>query len=125
MEIIVKQSFKHVNRSLPNWDTPGGRKVKSEAHYKQLLKENNMISYEQAQEQAQKNAKGRDYKLSGTAQEIINDVKSHCKDKNNLQLKDKPKLVEKMIKHGVIKDNSQYLKYLPSAYQPKGGYSNV
>lgn len=119
MQIIVKNSYKHINRSFSNWDTPNGKMVKDKDHYDRLCKEQNMISYEQAEENSKRNKEGKKYILSREAQEIINESKK-LKGKNGvINLKERPKLVEKMVKHGAIKDNSQYLKYLPKAYQPK------
>lgn len=124
MQIIVKSSYKHINSALGNWDTPVGKLVKNRAHYDQLCREQGMISYEQAQELAEKNKNGKEYKMSNEARQIIDSCKFYKDKKGNVNLKERPKLVEKMVKHGTIKDSSQYLKYLPAAYQPKGGFTN-
>lgn len=126
MQIIIKSGFsKHINRALPNWDTPNGRRVHSEKQYREECEKANLIPYEQAMEMAKRNKEGKAYKLSREAQEIIQECKKLSKDGKSINLKERPKMVEKMVKHGAIKDSSQYLKYLPSAYQPKGGFKNV
>lgn len=125
MLIITKPSYAHINRSFSGWDHPKGRIVKNKAHYEQLCREQNMIPYEQAQEKAKKNSAGKDYKLTQSSQALINEAKKFKGAKGSFRAKDCPKLIEKMIKKGVVKNNSQYLKYLPAVYQPKGGFTNV
>lgn len=84
-----------------------------------------MVPYEQAEEMAKRNAGGKEYKLSQASQAIINECKAISRPNGKINLKERPKMIEKMIKGKIIQDNSKYLKYLPAAYQPKGGFTNV
>jgi hypothetical protein len=122
MEIIVKQSYSHINRSIGNWDTPYGRRVKNEAHYRRLCKEQGLITFEEAKERAKNNEKGKEYKLSKEAKEIIKESKKFSDKKGGFRHQDCPKLVDKMVKVGIVKKKDAFAKYLPAHYQPKGGF---
>lgn len=113
MQILVKSSFKHINRSIPDWDTPTGREVKSEAHYNQLLKQYNLMPYEKAEELRKRNEKGKEYKLSGASQQIIKEAKLKSRGgKLNLSLSDG--LTQTMIDQGIVKPKGFGLEHLPA-----------
>ena len=116
MQIIVKQSYAHYNRSL-------GMQIKSKEHYDRVCKEGNWVSFEQAQELAEKGRAERikPYKVSKESQEIIKYAHQIKDKKGNLKLGDVAinKLIEKKA---IGKAIPEYMK-LPSAYQPKGGFT--
>lgn len=117
MQIIVKQSYAHVNKSFPDWDSPQGRIVKNKDHYERLMKENGMISYEKAKEIAS-GPKRKDYILSKKAKSIIESAKNSKTSKGKVSLSSKT--VDAMIKMGAIgKKIPDYMK-LPSAYTTGG-----
>ncbi len=119
MQIIVK-SYSHVNRSLPNWDSPNGRIVKSKDHYERLCKENGMVSFERAEEMA-KSKKSKDYHLSKESEDIIKYAHQIKDSKGNLKLGDVA--IKKLIdKKAIGKKIPDYMS-LPSAYSNKGGFS--
>jgi hypothetical protein len=120
MTAIIVKSYAHVNKALPNWDTPQGRIVKSKDHYDRLMKENNMVSYETMMQQAE-NKKLKPYILSKKAQAIINHA-SNVKDKKG-RVKLSDSAIDAMKEIGAIgKSIPDYMK-LPSAYQGKGGFN--
>lgn len=113
MPAIIIKNYEHINRSLPNWDTPHGVHVKNKDHYDRLMKENNMVSYETMQQQAQ-SKKLKDYKLSKDAWEIIKTAQNSKDRKGNVKLSDRT--ISAMVKKGIIgKKIPDYMK-LPSAY---------
>ena len=120
MQIIVKQSYAHFNRSLPNWTSPKGVWVKSKDHYDRLCKENGMVTFEKAQEQAT-GPKRKEYKLSKESASLINAASARCDSKGRVKLSDK--MIDTMIKKGAIgKRVPEYMK-LPAAYKAQGGFT--
>ena len=120
---IIVKNYNHVNRSLPNWDCPTGRIVRNKDHYDRLCKENGMVSFEQAQEMAEKGrvAKTKDYKLSAQSEEIIREARLKSDRKGNVKLSDRQ--IKVLIDRKAIgKKIPDYMK-LPSAYQKKGGFA--
>ncbi len=119
MQIIVKQSYAHINSSFSKWDTPVGRRIRNRDDYQRAMQEEGMITSEEAQEKSKNNIK--DYKLSQEAHDIIQGAKirSH---KGKVALKLSDGLTQKMIDKGIIKKKGFGLESLPSAYQPKGGF---
>lgn len=115
-QIIVK-NYSHINKAFPNWDTPHGKLVKNKDHYDRLMKENNMITYEESVERSKNNG-NKPYVTSQKAWDIIKSAKN-SKDKNgNVKLSDRT--IDAMKSIGAIgKKIPDYMK-LPSAYQPKG-----
>ena len=47
MPAIIVKNYEHFNRSLPNWDTPKGKYIKTKDQYDRAMKEAGMISYEE------------------------------------------------------------------------------
>lgn len=118
MEIIIKQSYAHVNKAFSGWDTPHGKIVKNKDHYDRLMKEQGMISQEQMQQNAE-NKKLKSYSISSDTRAIIEAAKS-SKDKNGVvRLGDRTikALIDKKI---IGKEIPSYMQ-LPSAYT-KGDY---
>ena len=115
MQIIVKQSYNHYNRSL-------GMQIKSKEHYDRVCKEGNWVSFEQAQEIAEKARaeKIKPYKISRESEEIIKYANQIKDSKGKVKLGDVAigKLIEKKA---IGRQIPSYMK-LPSAYQPKGGF---
>lgn len=119
MPAIIVNNYAHINRSLPNWDSPYGKIVKSKDHYDRLMKENGMISYEKAQEIAS-GPKTKDYILSKNAKAIIEQARNSKDRRGNVKLSDKT--VTAMVKMGAIgKKIPNYMK-LPAGYTT-GGFS--
>lgn len=119
---IIIKNYAHVNRSLPNWDTPQGRVVKNKDHYDRLCKEYGMVSYEQAAEMAEagRKAKNKDYAISKESEQIIREAKLKSDSKGNVKLSDRAiaKLIEKKA---ICKKIPSYMQ-LPSTYN-KGGFA--
>jgi len=115
MQIIVKE-YNHYNRSL-------GMQIKSKDHYDRVCKEGGWVSYEQAQEIADKARKEKikPYKVSKESEELIKYANGIKDKKGNLKLGDVAinKLIEKKVIGKKIPD---YMK-MPSAYTNKGGFA--
>lgn len=122
VNIIVKQSYNHINSSLPGWDTPKGRYVKNKDHYDRLCKESGMVSFEQAQEIADKarSTKIKDYKPSKEALEIIKAAKNSSDKNGNVKLSDRT--IEAMIKKKAIGQKIPDYMKLPELNKEKGGF---
>lgn len=111
--IIIKQSYSHINRSLPDWDTPNGRIVKNKDHYDRLMKENGMVSYEQMQKHAE-GKKLKDYELSERGKSLIRSVSGAKDSKGRVKLGDRA--IKAMVDMGAIgKKIPDYMK-LPDVY---------
>jgi len=97
--------------------------IRSKDHYDRVCKERGMVSLEQAHELADQGRKDKikPYEVSKDSEDFIK-YANGIKDKNgNLKLGDRA--VEALIKKKAIgKVVPEYMK-LPSAYQPKGGFS--
>ena len=99
---IIVRNYAHVNRSLPNWDTPNGRIVRDKEHYDRLCKENNMVPFERAQEIAEKSrqAKIKPYTITKESEAIIKSAKAGADRKGNVKLGDRA--IDALIKKGAI-----------------------
>lgn len=119
MQIIVK-NYSHFNTAFKNWNTPKGVYVKNKDHYDRLMKEQGMITFEEAQER-DRNRKLKDYKLSDDAKAILAAARMTKDKKGNVKLGDKT--IEAMVKIGAIKKKQYVPSYmkLPAAYT-KGGF---
>lgn len=116
VEIIVK-SYQHFNRALPNWNTPKGVYVKNKDHYDRLVKENNMISHDDMQRQAE-SKKLKDYKFSQEGWEIVKAAKNSKDSRGNVKLSDRT--IAAMIKKGAIGKKIPSYMQLPAHYCKKG-----
>lgn len=115
MQIIVKQSYKHYNRTL-------GMQIHSKDHYDRVCKEGGWVSDEEAHEIAEKGRsnKIKDYKISKESEDLIKYAHQIKDSKGNLKLGERA--INKLIdKKAICKKIPDYMK-LPSAYQPKGGF---
>lgn len=120
MQIIVK-NYQHFNRSLPNWDSPHGKWIGSKKQYDEECKKNNMVSFEEAQEIAEKArlSKIKPYKLSKESEQIIKESKLKSDSKGNVKLSDRA--IEALVnKKAIGRKIPDYMK-LPSHYE-KGGF---
>lgn len=116
MEIIVKQSYAHYNRSL-------GMQIKNKDHYDRVCKEGNWVSYEKAEEIAHNSRKSKikPYEISKDALAIIESAKNSRDDQGNVKLG--TKVIKAMIDKKIIgKKVPEYMK-LPSHYSGKGGFT--
>mgnify|MGYP003349363528 CR=1 FL=1 len=48
MPNIIVKKYEHINRALPNWDTPTGKYIKDKDHYDYEMKKAGMVSYDEA-----------------------------------------------------------------------------
>ncbi len=119
MQIIVKH-YNHLNKAFPKWDTPQGTLVKSKDHYDRLMKENNMITYEESVERSKNNG-NKPYVTSDKAWAIIKAAKNSADKKGNIKgLGDKT--IEAMKSIGAIdKKIPAYMK-IPERYMKQGGF---
>lgn len=101
MQIIVKR-YEHVNTAFKNWNTPKGRYISSKSEYEKAMREEGMISSEEAAHRAKSNIK--DYKLSKEAENIIRTAKLKSKN-GKLKLNISDGLVTAMIDKKIIKKN--------------------
>ena len=85
-QIIVK-NYEHWNRSLPNWDSPKGKYIKSKAHYQQELEKSGMKPQEAFGQVSP--APRKDYVLSSKAREIIKSASQSKDRKGNVRLSDR------------------------------------
>ncbi len=114
VHIIVKQSYNHYNTSL-------GMQIKNKDHYDRVCKERGMVSYEKAQEMAEKGRKDKikDYKISKDSIALIQSIKQTADSKGNVKLGDKAikALIDKKAIGKKIPENM-----VPKAYNAKGGF---
>lgn len=108
MQIIVKQSYNHLNTSFKNWNTPKGRYIRNKSEYEQAMREEGMITSEEAESRVKKL---KDYKLSKEADSIIRAARYKVKN-GGLKLSDG--ITEKMIDKGIIKPKGFGLEHLPA-----------
>ena len=113
MEVIVKKSYEHINRSFKNWDTPVGRRIRNRDDYERAMREEGMISSEQAQNNVKEL---RNYILSKEAKEIITEAKLKSKN-GKLKLNMSDGLTTKMIDKGIIKPKGYGMEHLPAHLQ--------
>lgn len=114
MPAIIIKNYAHINRSMPGWDTPNGRIVKSKDHYDRLMKENDMVSYEAMQQKAD-SKKLKDYKISKESEDLIRYAKQ-IKGKNG-KVNLSEKAVNMLVKKGAIGQKIPAHMKLPSHYQ--------
>lgn len=120
MPNIIVKNYNHFNTAFPKWDTPKGVYVKSKDHYDRLMKENNMVTLEQAQE-LNSSKKMKEYKLSNNAKSILDAARMTKDAKGNVKLGDKT--IDAMVKIGAIgKKIPSYMK-LPKDHYNVGGFS--
>lgn len=115
MHIIIKQSYNHYNTSL-------GMQIKNKDHYDRVCKERGMVSYEKAQELADKGKKSKikDYKISKESEDLIRYANNIKDSKGNIKLGDRA--IKVLIdKKAIGKKIPDYMK-LPEAYSNKGGF---
>lgn len=87
MTTIIVKNYEHVNRSLPNWDTPNGRYIKNKDHYDRVMKESGMVSYETMQQRAESNSKKESkYVPSDRAVGILRHARERADKKGNVKL---------------------------------------
>lgn len=115
--IIIKK-YEHLNKSFPKWDTPQGVHVKNKDHYDRLMKENNMVPYEDQKVVD----KRKDYSLSPKARAIIQACKSAADSKGKIKsLGDNTiKAMQEIGAIGKAKEIPSYMQ-LPQHYQ-QGGF---
>lgn len=121
MQIIVK-SYAHINKSFSGWDTPQGKIIKNRDHYERTMREQGMVSFEEAQEIADEAAKSKikNYEISKESLDIIQSAKQSADKKGNVKLGDRA--IDALVnKKAIGKVIPSYMK-LPAAYN-KGGFS--
>ena len=119
MQIIVKQSYAHHNRSFSNWDSPKGVWVKNKDHYDRLCKEQGMVSYDKAQAECT-GPKLKEYKLTKESEQLIKEARLRADSRGNVKLSDK--MIDVLVKKGAVgKKVPDYMK-LPAHYGKKGSF---
>lgn len=118
MANIIVKNYEHINRSMPNWNTPKGVYVKNKDHYDQLMKKNNMITHEEMMRRSE-NKNIKEYKVSKDTLAIIESAKASKDRRGNVKLSDRA--IDAMIKKGAIgKKIPNYMK-LPKNIR-QGGF---
>lgn len=119
MPNIIIKNYEHYNRSLPNWDTPKGKYIRDEKHYKSELKKHGMVSFENVKTSS---PKLKDYALSNKAKEIIQQAKN-SKDKNG-KVRLEGRILDAMKEIGAI--NKKIPEYMGDPHKDlgksKGGF---
>jgi hypothetical protein len=115
---IVVKNYEHFNRSLPNWDTPKGKYIRSRAHYEEECKKAGMISYERCSSICDEKQKAKDapFSVSNETKELMVSVKSRAKKDGTVSLTGRE--VDYMKSKGMRFD-----RRLPEHYHTdKGGF---
>ena len=93
---IIIKNYEHVNRSLPNWDTPNGKYIGSRKQYENELKKSGLEPY---------NGRGQPtHKKWVPSQDLhraLGEVKAAADRRGNINLSTHGRLVDKMKKMGV------------------------
>lgn len=76
-----------------------------------------MIPYEKAQEMAKTNARGKDYKLSASANDLIQAAKRFKGPNGEFRHGRCPQLIDKMINQGIVKPKGYGIEHLPAHLQ--------
>lgn len=105
---VINKNYEHINSSLPNWDTPKGVHVKNKDHYDRLMKENNMVSYDQMRQNCDNNGL-KPFQLTDKARRILHIVQ---RDKKNGKVQMTTELINRMKEIGAINRNQQIPKYM-------------
>lgn len=118
MTHIIVKNYEHFNRSLPNWDTPKGKYIKSKSHYENELAKSGMRLEEKFGQVSK--PKLKDYELSKKARDIIQSAKNSKGRDGKVRLGGRT--IDAMKEIGAIaKKIPEYMK-LPSHYS-SGGFS--
>lgn len=113
-------NYNHINKAFGNWDTPEGKLVKNKDHYDRLMKENNMISYEESVDR-EKNKKQKEYVPSQKAKDILKAAKSGMDKKGNITLSDNT--IEAMKSIGAYQKVPDYMKVPRNLIVVSGGFN--
>lgn len=92
VNIIIKKDFSHVNTAFSNWDTPKGKYIKSESHYKEEMKRGGYVTYEEAQQRnknEQERRSSQKFKVSKPVLSILKEIKDKADKKGNVKLSDR------------------------------------
>lgn len=122
MPNIIIKNYEHINRSFANWDTPKGKYIRTKDDYDRAMKEEGMVSYEEAQRRSE-NKNLKEYILSKKARSIIETAKNSKDRRGNVKLSDK--MIEAMQEIGAInKKIPEYMK-LPGGSMGNGGFYTI
>ena len=113
-QIIIK-NWEHFNRSLPNWDSPKGKYIRSKAQYQNELAKSGMKQMESFGQVG--TPKKKDYILSPKAREIINTASNSKDRKGKVRLSDRT--IKAMQEIGAIGKKTPSYMGNP---QGKGGF---
>lgn len=111
MPYIHVRNYEHINRAFDNWDTPYGKRVRNKAHYEQLMKEQGMISTEEAQRRGYNKCDGqrKEYELKDETRKFLYSAKTVADKNGKVRLSGKQK--EFLLKRK-LKENPTALKEL-------------
>ncbi len=90
---IIVRNYEHVNRALPNWDTPNGKYISSKKQYEEELAKGNFVPFKEVPSKESKWVPSADLKKT------LYQVKEMGDSKGNI--KPTEKLVKKMKKMGI------------------------
>jgi hypothetical protein len=91
---IVVKNYQHVNRSLPNWDTPNGKYISSKKQYDEEMAKGGFQPYD-----GRGRSERKKWTPSPELRKVLNEVKLTADRKGNIQPTEK--LVNKMKSMGV------------------------
>jgi len=107
---IIVKNYEHINRSLPNWDTPNGKYISSKRQYQEELAKGGFTKYDGSGRPEQKK-----WQPSENLQKALHEVKSMADKKGNVDIANNGRLVDHMKKMGM----SFNPKFMPKGL--KGG----
>lgn len=110
---IVVKNYEHLNRAMPNWDTPKGKHISSRKQYEEEIRRAGLTKYKEPVNQPYKKLKANPETIK-----FLNSLNPDKKGK--VKLSDRQ--IDYMIKKGAIKDRDKYNKYIPKDYSEKGGF---
>ncbi len=96
---IIVRNYEHVNRSLPNWDTPKGKYISSRRQYEDELKRGGFVAYEDGLRIAEQSSKIEYKGLSTQAENVIKAARLSSDRKGRIKPSDR--LIDGMKSVGV------------------------
>ncbi len=118
MTHIIVKNYEHFNRSLPNWDSPKGKYIRSKAQYQNELAKSGMKVVEKFGQTSE--PKRKEYVISQKTREIIKEVRQTKDKKGNVRLSDRQ--IDAMRQMGAIGKKIPTYMGKPSG---KGGFYAV
>jgi Cdc6-like AAA superfamily ATPase len=119
MANIIIRNYEHINRSLPNWNTPTGRYIRNKDEYDRAMKESGMVSYEVMQQRAAENKnKESKYVPSNRALGIVRHAIEKADKKGNVKLDERA--IDALKRMNALKPKPKYVPKVTNS--AKGGF---